>query len=150
MCRYVLELLRGPATGHAQLAKACAACLRQLAGSDPNKPKVVDDNGFATLVHTMRVFGERAGDKACGEADKKLYQGGAVRGAFRLSVSLETARFQPLRLYTKSEKPGYKSLLSNWANPWPLHRGVQEQCIGTLVALCLRFPEAGAVPVELS
>lgn len=42
------------------------------------------------------MFGERAADKACGEAEKKSFH------------------------------------------------GVQEQCIGTLVALCLRFPEGAA------
>jgi hypothetical protein len=52
--------------------KACAACLRQLAGSDPNKPAIIEDNGLATLMHVMRIFHERSADKAATEDQVKV------------------------------------------------------------------------------
>lgn len=59
----LLELLQTSASlGDAKLARACAACLRQLAGSDGNKSLIVNAGGLAVLTHVVNVFGARAGD----------------------------------------------------------------------------------------
>ena len=62
-----LELLSTDAiaAGDARLAKACAACLRQLAWSDSNKSRIVNAGGLAVLVHVVNVFGARASDSSC-------------------------------------------------------------------------------------
>ena len=66
----LLELLPAScASGDAKLARACAACLRQLAGSDGNKSLIVNASGLAVLVHVVNVFGARAGDATSGDAD---------------------------------------------------------------------------------
>jgi hypothetical protein len=55
-----LRLLRGPATGSARCAKACAQLVRQLAGSDAVKGLILRLDGIAALAHCARVFAERA------------------------------------------------------------------------------------------
>ena len=70
----LLELLpAGCAAGDAKLARACAACLRQLAGSDGNKSLIVNAGGLAVLTHVVNVFGARAGDATCGDADANRF-----------------------------------------------------------------------------
>ena len=71
-----LELLSTDAiaAGDARLAKACAACLRQLAGSDSNKSLIVNAGGLAVLVHVVNVFGARASDSNCADVDVAKYR----------------------------------------------------------------------------
>jgi hypothetical protein len=138
-----LRLLRGPATGSARCAKACAQLVRQLAGSDAVKGLILRFDGIAALAHCARVFAERA---ATAQAPTPKENGDAnVALAPVMRSMLENGRTPKpiMEKFMKRFGHLYEQGLGEDISTSPAScLAATEQCVGALAATCLKNPEA--------
>ena len=130
-----LRLLRGPATGSARCAKACAQLVRQLAGSDAVKGLILRLDGIAALAHCARVFAERAATAKAPDLGARAQPERALRmGGGDLAVVPASIASMAKEAQERLDREDFNTPSACLA--------ATEQCVGALAAACLKRPEA--------